>query len=290
MELGLQINRFAWPDGPGRLGAELAAVARTAEETGFHSIAVMDHFFQFSSLGPQEDPMLEAYTTLGFLAAHTSRVRLLTLVTGATYRPPAVLVKAVTALDVLSGGRAELGIGAGWYQEEADGLGLPFPPRAQRFEQLEETLRIALRMWSDDESPFVGAHFRLARPLNSPQSLSRPHPPVMVGGGGERKTLRLVARYAQACNLFPGPELAHKLAVLREHCEREGRDYDDIEKTMILPLDVGSRGENVDALLTTMGDAAELGITRVIGAVPDVHSITPLEIIGARLVPAAARL
>ncbi|ASO19780.1 F420-dependent oxidoreductase-like protein [Actinoalloteichus hoggarensis] len=290
MRLGLQINHSAWPDGPRRPGAELAAVARTAEAAGFHSIAVMDHFFQYREPGPSEGSMPEAYTTLGLLAAQTSRVRLLALVTGATYRPPAVLIKAVTALDVLSGGRAELGIGAGWHQEEADGLGLPFPPRARRFEHLEETLRIAEHMWSAEESPFLGTHFRLSRPLRSPRPPSRPHPPVMVGGAGERETLRLVARYAQACNLAPGPKLAHELAVLRAHCEREGRDYDSIEKTLVLPLDIGPRGENVDALLTTMGEAAGLGITRVIGTVPDVRSIAPLELIGARLIPAAARL
>ena len=239
MKLGIQIPDFTWAGGPEQLGATLATVARTADDAGFEHIMVMDHFFQIQSVGPAEHEMLEAYTTLGFLAAHTSRARLGTLVTGVIYRYPGVLAKIITTLDVLSGGRAWLGIGAGWNEEESRGLGIPFPPVAERFEQLEEALQICLQMWAGDESPYHGKQFHLERPLNSPQALTKPHPPIMIGGGGEKKTLRMVAKYAQACNLFGGPELGHKLDVLREHCEREGRDYDEIEKTAYYAFDVG---------------------------------------------------
>ncbi|GAB3965241.1 LLM class F420-dependent oxidoreductase [Actinoallomurus acanthiterrae] len=290
MKVGLQIPDFTWPGGPSSLGADLARVARTADDAGFNRIAVMDHFFQISMVGPPENDMLEAYTTLGFLAAHTSRARLLTLVTGAVYRPPGLLAKTVTTLDALSGGRAELGIGAAWNEEEARGLGLPFPPVAERFERLEETLQICLRMWGDGDEAYEGRHYRLERTLNSPQALSRPHPPIMIGGSGERKTLRFVARYAQACNLFPGPELAHKLDVLREHCAAEGRDYDEIEKTVIFRFDPGEKGEKTGEIVDTLGKLAELGIDAVIGGVTDVWRVTPLEAIGADVIPAVANL
>jgi F420-dependent oxidoreductase-like protein len=234
--------------------------------------------------------MLEAYTTLGFLAAHSRRAKLLTLVTGTVYRAPGALAKIVTTLDVLSGGRAWLGIGAAWYEQEAVGLGLPFPPLAERFERLEETLQICLRMWSGDESPFSGRYYQLARPLNSPRPLTRPHPPILIGGGGERKTLRLVARYAQACNLFPGPDLARKLQVLREHCEREGRNYDDILKTVVFSFDVGPRGENVARILDELNDLAELGVQAVLGGVRDVWHVEPLHILGEEVIPRVAGL
>ena len=214
-------------------------MARTADDAGFEFLAVMDHFFQIGGIGPPELPMLEAYTTLGYLAAHTSRAKLLTLVTGVTYRHPGILGKIVTTLDVLSGGRAWLGIGAAWNGEESRGLGIPFPPVAERFERLEETLQICLQMWRGDESPYQGRHYQLDRPINSPQALHEPHPPILIGGSGEKKTLRLVAQYAQACNLFPGPDLARKLDVLRGHCEAVGRDYDEIEKTCYFIFDVG---------------------------------------------------
>lgn len=289
MKIGLQIPDFTWPGNPERLGATLATVARTADDAGFEHIMVMDHFFQIRSVGPAEHEMLEAYTTLGFLAAHTSRARLGTLVTGAIYRHPGILAKIVTTLDVLSGGRAWLGIGAGWNEQESRGLGIPFPPVAERFEQLEEALQICLQMWAGDESPYAGQQFHLERPLNSPQALTRPHPPIMIGGGGERKTLRLVARYAQACNLFPTAELGHKLGVLREHCEREGRNYDEIEKTAILRLDVGEKGEKAGEVLDALGRLSEQGIQTVIGGVTNVSAITPLEVIGNEIIPAAAR-
>jgi F420-dependent oxidoreductase-like protein len=288
MKIGLQIPDFTWPGGPAELGPTLARVASTADQAGFEYIAVMDHFFQIQAVGPPEHEMLEAYTTLGFLAAHTTRARLLTLVTGAIYRYPGVLAKIVTTLDVLSQGRGMLGIGAGWNEEESRGLGIPFPPLKERFEHLEDALEVALRMWSDDESAYQGHHVKLERALNSPQALTRPHPPIMIGGGGEKKTLRFVAKYAQSCNLFPGPELAHKLDVLREHCEREGRDYNEIEKTAYHLFDVGPNGEKVPETIAALKELADRGIDTAIGGVRDVHTITPLEIIGRDVIPAVA--
>ncbi|WP_007517039.1 LLM class F420-dependent oxidoreductase [Pseudofrankia saprophytica] len=290
MRIGLQIPDFTWPGGPARLGADLAEIARTADAAGFDKLAVMDHFFQIAFVGPPEHDMLEAYTTLGYLAAITERVKLLTLVTGTVYRQPGVLAKTISTLDVLSGGRAWLGIGAAWNEEEAAGLGIPFPPVAERFERLEETLQICLAMWSDDESPYAGKHYQLARPLDVPRSLSRPHPPIMIGGGGEKKTLRLVARYGQACNLFSGPDLEHKLAVLRGHCEAVGRDYDEIIKTAYYAFDPGEGGKNVGAILADLERLAALGIQEVIGGVTDVVRIRPLEILGSEVIGQVADL
>ena len=290
VKIGLQIPDFTTPGGPSRLGADLAAVARVADDAGFDFLAVMDHFFQIQVLGPPEHEMLEAYTTLGYLAGATSRARLLTLVTGAVYRYPGVLAKIVTTLDVLSGGRAWLGIGAAWNEEESRALGIAFPPVAERFERLEETVQICLQMWRGDESPYRGKHYRLERPLNSPQALSQPHPPIMIGGSGEQKTLRLVARYAQACNLFPGPDLARKLDVLRAHCESEGRDYDDIEKTCYFIFDVGEKGERAGQIVDELGALAEMGFQAAIGAVARVWEVTPLEVIGTEVIPAVAGL
>ena len=290
MRLGLQIPDFTSPGGPARLGADLAAVARTADQAGFEFISVMDHFFQIRSIGPADREMLEAYTTLGYLAACTTRARLLALVTGAIYRHPGVLAKMVTTLDVLSGGRAWLGIGAAWNEEEAAGLGIPFPPVAERFERLDETVQICLRMWAGDQSPYQGTHYELQRPLNSPQALTRPHPPIMIGGGGERKTLRMVARYAQACNLFPGPDLARKLDVLRAHCDAEGRVYDEISKSCYFVFDVGPKGERAGEVIDRLGGLAEMGFDTAIGAVANVWDIEPLEIIGTVVLPAVATL
>ncbi len=290
MQIGLQIPDFTWPGGPARLGTDLAAVARTADQAGFDFIAVMDHFFQIRAVGPPEHEMLEAYTTLGYLAGCTSRARLLTLVTGVVYRHPGILAKIITTLDVLSGGRAWLGIGAAWNEEESRGLGIPFPPVAERFERLEETLQICLQMWRGDETPFHGRHYQLERPLNSPQALSQPHPPIMIGGSGERKTLRFVARYAQACNLFPGPDLPRKLDVLRAHCETEGRDYDEIIKTCYFIFDVGERGEKAGQVVDQLAGLAEMGFQAAIGQVARVSQITPLEVIGSEVIPAVAGL
>jgi F420-dependent oxidoreductase-like protein len=285
MQIGLQIPDFTWPGGPQRLGPELARVARTADQAGFAHIAVMDHFFQIGAVGPAENDMLEAYTTLGYLAAHSERAKLLTLVTGAIYRYPGVLAKIISTLDVLSGGRAWLGVGAAWNEEESRGLGIPFPPVAERFERLEETVQICLQMWAGNERPYRGRHYQLERPLNVPRPLAEPHPPIMIGGGGERKTLRLVAKYAQACNLFSGPDTAHKLDVLRRHCERENRDYDDILKTAYYGIDVGENGENVGAVLQDLRDLADLGFQATLGFVRDVWRIRPLEIIAERVIP-----
>jgi F420-dependent oxidoreductase-like protein len=290
MQIGVQIPDFTFPGGPARLGADLAAIARAADDAGFDFIAVMDHFFQIGLIGPPEREMLEAYTTLGYLAACTSRIKLLTLVTGTVYRYPGILAKTVTTLDVLSGGRAWLGIGAAWNDEESRGLGIPFPPVAERFERLEETLQICLQMWRGDETPYAGRHYQLERPINSPQALSRPHPPIMIGGGGERKTLRLVAKYADACNLFPGPELARKLDVLRAHCDAEGRDYDEITKTVYFSYDVGAKGEKAAQVVDQLGQFASMGFQAAIGAVANVWQITPLEIIGSEVIPAVAGL
>jgi F420-dependent oxidoreductase-like protein len=229
--------------------------------------------------------MLEAYTTLGFLAAHTERAKLLTVITGVHYRHPGLLAKAMTTLDVLSGGRGMIGIGAGWNKEESDGLGFPFPPVAERFERLEETLQYLLQMWSDDDGPFNGRHYQAERLMNVPQALSRPHPPIMVGGGGEKKTLRLVAKYAQACNVFNTPDLEHKLDVLKQHCENEGRDYDDITKTVYHLLDTGDNGEKTSELIDELGRLHNLGFSAAIGMVPQVPRLDVLERIGSDVIP-----
>jgi F420-dependent oxidoreductase-like protein len=288
MKLGLHVADFTWPNGAAGLAQDLARVAVAAEDAGFSRLSVMDHVWQISVVGPAEHDMLEAYTTLGYLAARTTRVELLAWVTAVVYREPGLLAKAVTTLDVLSEGRAMLGIGAAWNAEESHGLGLPFPSTAERFERLEEALQICQQMWSDSDRPYAGRHYQLARTLNVPQSLRRPHPPILIGGGGEKKTLRMVAQYAQACNLFPSPELEHKLDVLRGHCADLGRDYDDIEKTVMMTIDPGPEGANVDALLEQLERLAALGVTHVHGRVMNEVAITPLEILGERVIPVAA--
>jgi F420-dependent oxidoreductase-like protein len=288
MKIGLQIPSFTWPGGAKEIGPTLAKVARTADQGGFSLTGVMDHFFQIRVLGPPEQEMLEGYTTLGYLAANTSRARLLTVVTGAVYRYPGVIAKTVTTLDILSGGRAMLGIGAGWNEYEAKSLGIPFPSVAERFDWLEDTLRLCLQMWKGDESRLEGRKFVFERPLASPQSITRPHPPIMIGGMGEQKTLRLVAKYADACNLFPTPEVQHKLDVLKRHCEREKRNYDDIEKTTMYRFDVGDRGENVGKIIQQLQGLARMGFSTAIGGVKDVWKITPLEIMARDLIPAVA--
>jgi F420-dependent oxidoreductase-like protein len=288
MKIGLHLPRLTYPGGPATLGADLARIAEAADASGIERVSVMDHVWQIGPHGPVEQDMLEAYTTLGFLAAHTSRVKLLTLVTGVTYRDPGLLAKMVTTLDVLSGGRAMFGVGAAWNEEESRGLGLFFPPTAERFERLEEALQICLQMWSGDEGPYQGVHYRLGRTLNVPQSLTRPHPPILIGGGGEKKTLRLVARYAQACNLFAGTDLAHKFDVLREHCEREGRDYDEIERTATYAFDLGPNGERVEQTLGELRALADLGVQVAHGRLEAVHVPGALELLGERIVPVIA--
>jgi F420-dependent oxidoreductase-like protein len=286
MKVGLHIADFTWEGGPSALGRRLGEVARRADDAGVDRLSVMDHVWQIGHLGPPEHEMLEAYTTLGFLAASTSRVKLLTVVTAVVYREPGLLAKAVTTLDVLSGGRAMLGIGAAWNEEEARGLGLFFPPLAERYERLEEALRICRQMWSDDDGPFEGKHYHLGRTLNSPQALSRPHPPILIGGSGERKTLRLVARYADACNLFDTPELARKLDVLREHCAAEGRDYQAIEKTVQVRYDLGENGERVEQTIEHLHELAELGFEVAHGSLARVGTMRPLDLLAERVIPA----
>ena len=290
MDIGLHICNFSWPGGDQGIAENLTRVATAAEDVGIGRISVMDHVWQIGVLGQPEEPMLEAYTALGYLAARTSRVELLTVVTAVSYRDPGLLAKAVTTLDVLSGGRAMLGIGAAWNGEESEGLGLFFPGTAERFERLEETLRICLQMWSDDEGPFAGEHYRLGRTLNAPQALRRPHPPILIGGSGEKKTLRLVAQYAQACNLFGGDDLAHKLDVLRRHCADVGRDYDDIEKTVIVPLDPGPNGEHADDVLEELRRLAGLGFTQAHNSPRAPVTVEMLEVLGERVIPEAAKL
>ncbi|TAM66117.1 MAG: LLM class F420-dependent oxidoreductase [Microbacteriaceae bacterium] len=258
MELGLHSANFTWNGGVTGLGPALARTAKEAEAAGIARLTVMDHLWQIGNYGPPEREMLEAYTTLGFLAANTERVLLHTLVTGVVYREPGLLAKQITTLDVLSGGRAGLGIGAAWNEEESHGLGLPFPPIAERFERLDEAVRICLQMWSDNDDAFDGRHYRLTRTLNSPQSLTRPHPYLMIGGGGEHKTLKLVAQYADACNIFGGPDAAHKLDVLKAHCDAIGRNYDEIEKTTSFSVDVSTTR---DKLLRELADRRTLGFT-----------------------------
>jgi F420-dependent oxidoreductase-like protein len=267
VRLSLHYWSFSTPSEPAAIGPTLRETAQIAEQGGVHALSVMDHFFQMDAVAPAEEPMLEAYATLGHVAAVTERMQLGVLVTGVMYRYPGLLAKTVTTLDVLSGGRARLGIGASWYEREQRGLGVPVVPVAERFERLEETLQICRQMWSDDNGAFEGRHYRLAETLCVPQPVSRPYPPIMIGGSGEQKTLRLVAKYADACNLFgaPLPELERKLDVLRKHCDNEGRDYDRIVKTVLAqrpPLD------DVEAFLADVRGYAELGFTEVM-VMPD---------------------
>jgi F420-dependent oxidoreductase-like protein len=283
MRIGLHISNFSYPGGAATLAADLTRIAAAAEDAGFARISVMDHLFQIRAVGEPEQEMLEAYTTLGYLAARTSKVDLLAWVTAVTYRDPGMLAKIVTTLDVLSEGRAMLGLGAAWNEEESRGLGLFFPPTAERFERLEETLQICLQMWRGDESGYRGKHYTLERTLNSPQALRTPHPPILIGGGGEKKTLRLVAQYAQACNLFGGPEVAHKLDVLRRHCDEVGRNYDEIEKTVMMRLQPAA-DDGVDDALRAIEEMAQLGIEHVHTSFRDLHTLRPIEIFGEKVV------
>jgi F420-dependent oxidoreductase-like protein len=262
MQLGIHFVNFTLPGAPASLAWTLAETARIAEDGGATTFTVMDHWFQMEMMASASDPMLEGYTTLGFLAGQTRRLRLGLLVTGVTYRHPGLLAKIVTTLDVLSGGRAQLGIGAGWYEREHRGLGVPFPPLSERFERLEETLQICLQMWSADDGAYHGRHYQLAETICSPAPISSPHPRVLVGGSGERKTLRLVARYADACNLFASSpdEVAHKLGVLDQHCQAEGRDPTEIDRTI---LAMGNPLEDRDGFVAAMADYAALGISTV---------------------------
>jgi F420-dependent oxidoreductase-like protein len=270
MHLDIHVSRFDWAGEPAGIGPGVAALASCAETIGVRTLSFMDHFFQMDWMAPAEDPMLEGYTALGFVAGRTERLRLRLLVTGVTYRHPALLAKTVTTLDVVSGGRAELGIGAAWYEREHRGLGVPFPSTAERFERLEEALQICLQMWSDDNGAYEGRHYQLAETLCSPMPVSKPRPRILIGGSGERKTLRLVAQYADACNIFgDATEIAHKLGVLRRHCDAIGRDPNEIDVTAMyreLPPD-----PSVDDVVRGAEKLAAIGVsTLVTGAVgPD---------------------
>ncbi len=291
MRLGLQIPSFTWPDGPDGIGARLAEIGRTADEVGFTSLWVMDHFFQIEDIGPPDEPMLESYTTLGYLAGVTHCLQLGTMVTGVVYRHPGILVKAVSTLDVISEGRAYLGIGAAWFEHEAKSLGVPFPPLQERFERLEETLQIAKQMWTGPVAAYHGRYYHLDETLNSPQPLARPHPPILIGGSGEKKTLRLVAQYGDACNLFAGmgaDAVRHKLDVLKRHCDEVGRPYEAIERTALGVVNLGPGGQTVSEMIATCRALADVGIQHFIFSMPNVHEIKPLEVIGREVIPAVA--
>lgn len=319
MQIGLHIGKYAWPGGAAQIGPTLAAIATTAEAAGLASLWVMDHLFQLGEQygvvhGPAEAPMLEGYSTIAYLAGVTRRIRLGLLVTSAFYRHPGVLAKTISTIDVLAGGRAVLGLGAGWYAREAKGLGIPFPPLRERFERLEETLQIVRKMWSGDTTPFNGHHYQLAEPLNNPQPLSQPGPPILIGGGGERRTLRLVAQYADAWNIpIPSPlslpafgvlaarggsremrysldVLERKLAILRRHCAELGRDDSAITKTVVTYLQLGPQGASAAEVIDLCEALAGLGFRQLIVNLPDAHTLVPIERLGQDILPAVAAL
>lgn len=293
MKIGLQIPSFTWPGGDAEIGPRLAEIGQRADDAGFASLWVMDHFFQIQYAGPAEHPMLEGYSALSFLAGVTRRVTLGTLVTGVIYRHPGILAKTVTTLDVLSGGRAWLGIGAGWYEREARGLGAPFPPLKERFEQLEEALQIVLQMWSDTVAPYRGKHYQLAETLNQPQPVRRPRPPIMVGGSGEQKTLRMVAQYADACNLFDrlGAEaIGQKLDVLKGHCERLGRPYEEIEITTLGTAHLAPGAQSAADIIAHCRALAAAGVQHAIFNMPNVSDLTPIAAFKEQIIPAVAEL
>jgi len=287
MKFGLQVSNFTWPGGPEAIGPTLARVTRAADDAGFDSIWVMDHFFQIRGLGPSEAPMLEGTSALAFMAAHSDRARLGLMVGGIHHRQPGLWIKATTTLDILSGGRAWFGIGAAWNEEESAGLGFPMPPLRDRFEMLEECLQMARAMWSGGSGSgesFEGRHYTATRLLNSPQSISRPRVPIMIGGGGEKKTLRLVARYGDACNVFgDAAKISHKYAVLREHCERLGRPYEEIERSTLQSLDL--ERESPDQVVERFGTLKEAGAQHILFSVRGVNDVARLERIGAEVLP-----
>lgn len=297
MKLALQLNNYMWEGGARGLGSTLAKIGEAADEYGFSGIAVADHLWAVPPwMGPVEGQIPECYITLAYLAGHTGRVDLIALASPPHFRHPALLAKMVSTLDVLTGGRAWLGVGAGDYEDEAVGLGMGYPPVGERYEMLEETVQVCLQMWSGehgDDQPYDGKHYQLKRALNSPQwakRAGRPHPPIMIAGSGEQKTLRLVARYADACNIQPGPGIPQKLDVLRRHCDEEGRDYNSIEKTAPFLFDVGEGGDKakIGELIGRLKWLAGMGIQTVYGAVPGVDRVTPLEVVGREVIPAVA--
>jgi F420-dependent oxidoreductase-like protein len=288
MKIGLQIPKFTWRGGDASIGSCLAEIAQTADEMGFDSLWVMDHFFQIPNVGQVDEPMLEGYNALGFMAAHTKRIKLGTLVTGVIYRHPGILVKTVSTLDVLSGGRAYFGIGAAWNEYESKGLGVPFPPTKERFERLEETLQITKQMWAGTIGSYEGKYYHLETTLNRPQPVSKPHPPILIGGSGEKKTLLLVAKYADACNLFAraGQDvLKHKLDVLKHHCENVKRPYEQIEKTVLDSLNLSEGNTTPQQFIEQCRKMHELGVQHLIVNMPNVEEIKPIEAIGKEVIP-----
>jgi F420-dependent oxidoreductase-like protein len=292
VKIGLQISSFTWPGGDAAIGATLARIAETADGVGFDSMWVMDHFYQIRGVGKPEEPMLEGWSALAFMAAHSKTATLGLMVGGIHYRQAALWAKAATTLDVLSGGRAYLGIGAAWNEEESHGLGFPMPPLGLRFEMLEETLQYVHSMWEGERGsgkPFEGKHYQAERLLNSPQVLSKPHPKILIGGGGEQKTLRLVAKYADACNVFGGPDqLAHKYSVLRERCAEVGRPFEEIERTNLSSVDMAS--QSPAEIIDRFGALAEVGVQHVIFGLRDVSDVSNIEKFGRDVLPAVHAL
>ena len=294
MHIGLQIPSFKYPGGTAAIRPKLKEIVTTAEAAGFYSLWVMDHYYQIKGLFGEAytDPMLESYTTLGYFAGLTERAYLGVLVTGVIYRHPSVLLKMVNTLDVLSGGRAYLGIGAAWYEEEAKGYGIPYPPTAERFEQLEDNLQLAHALWASDETAFAGKHFAAPAITNNPRPLATPHPRLMIGGTGPKKTLRMVAQYGDACNIgdWVGAENMQKaLDDLKGHCDALGRDYASVEKTSLGTVHL-SGDDTVASIISRIEGLAAMGFTHAIFNMPDVYTITPLEVFGKEIIPAVAEL
>lgn len=294
MQIGLQIPSFKYPGGTAVIRPKLKEIVTTAEAAGFYSLWVMDHYYQIKGLFGEAytDPMLESYTTLGYLAGLTEKATLGVLVTGVIYRHPSVLMKMVNTLDILSGGRAYLGIGAAWYEDEANGFGIPYPSTSERFEQLEDNLKLAKALWNSDETSFTGKHFAAPAITNNPRPLSTPHPRIMIGGTGPNKTLRMVAQYADACNIgdWVGTENMQKaLDTLKAHCERLGRDYDTVEKTSLGTVNLSEK-DTVKSTINRIQELSAMGFTHAIFNMPDVYKITPLETFAKEIIPAAAAL
>ena len=295
MRLGLQLPSFSYPGGTPELRPRLTEIAQAAEAAGFESLWVMDHLFQLpadTGWGGPDEPMLESYSTLGFLAGVTSHIGLGALVGCAIFREPAMLVKTATTVDVLSGGRLTFGIGAGWYEREARGLGIPWPERRERFARLEETLQIAHQLWTDDSSPFIGRFSQLSEPITRPQPLGRPHPPIMIGGNGERRTLRLVARYGDACNflVLEPDEIRAKMGILRAHCEDLGRDMREIEITALDEVDLRPGHMTAADVVARARAQAAAGVQHLIVNMPDVWDVRHLELIGREVIPLAGSI
>jgi F420-dependent oxidoreductase-like protein len=287
VKIGLQISSFTWPGGDAAIGPTLAQITETADAIGFDSLWVMDHFYQIRGVGQPEEPMLEGWSALAFMAAHSKKATLGLMVGGVHYREAGLWAKAATTLDVLSGGRAIFGIGAAWNEEESHGLGFPMPPLGVRFEMLEETLQICLEMWQGErgsEAAFEGAHYQATRLLNSPQTISKPRPRILIGGGGEHKTLHLVAKYADGCNIFGGPDqLTHKFGVLRERCAEVGRPFEEIERTNLQSVDLSK--DSVAQVVERFGTLAEVGVQHVIFSLRGISDPRNLETIGRDLLP-----